>query len=135
MPFVQIHTSRPVGAQTRDALGRALAAAYGEHMRTTQRIVNVGFVHYAPGELVRYDADDGGSREMTIVTCAVRGGRTPAMLEALGRAITDACARELGIDAARVAVYLDEHPAHTIYRDGGVAPAWSAAERDAAERS
>jgi phenylpyruvate tautomerase PptA (4-oxalocrotonate tautomerase family) len=128
MPFVQVHTSRPVSLQARDALGRALAAAYGEHMRTTHRIVNVGFVHYAAGDLVRFDADDDGPREMTIVTCGVRVGRTPEMLEALGRAITAACARELGIEPTRVAVYLTEHPAYTIYRDGGRAPDWSAAE-------
>jgi phenylpyruvate tautomerase PptA (4-oxalocrotonate tautomerase family) len=134
MPFVQIHTSRPFSEATRATLGRALADAYGEHMQTSSRIVNVGFVHYAAGELARYDADDGSAREMTIVTCAVRVGRTPAMLEALARAISAACARELGIAEARVAVYLNEHPAYTIYRDGGRAPDWSPAEHDAASR-
>jgi phenylpyruvate tautomerase PptA (4-oxalocrotonate tautomerase family) len=134
MPFVQVHTSRPLSDATRDTLGRMLAHAYAEHMQTSSRIVNVGFVHYPVGELARYDADDGSAREMTIVTCAVRVGRTPAMLEALARAISAASARELGISEARVAVYLNEHPAYTIYRDGGRAPDWSPAERDPSSR-
>ena len=129
MPFVQIHTSRPVSPVVRRALGFALAKAYGEHMQTNHRIVNVGFVHYAEGELVRYDAADDGPQEMTIVTCEVRVGRSPEMLESLGRVITVACSHELGIAEARVAVYITEHTAAQIHRDGGRAPDWSPAER------
>ena len=65
---------------------------------------------------------------MTVVTCNVRAGRSPEMHEALGRALTSACARELGVSEARVAVYITEHPAHQIYRDGGRAPEWSPSE-------
>jgi hypothetical protein len=129
MPFVQIHTSRSVSPDVRHALGFALANAYGEHMQTNHRIVNVGFVHYAEGELVRYDAADDGPQEMTIVTCEVRVGRSPEMLESLGRAITVACSRELGVAEARVAVYISEHAAAQIHRDGGRAPDWSPTER------
>jgi hypothetical protein len=93
MPFVQVHTSRDVSPAVRRSLGFALANAYGEHMRTSRRIVNVGFVHYAEGELVRYDAANDEPQAMTIVTCEVRTGRSPEMLESLGRAITEACSR------------------------------------------
>jgi phenylpyruvate tautomerase PptA (4-oxalocrotonate tautomerase family) len=128
MPFIQVHSTRAGTAQIRRNLGFALAELYGSHMMTDRRIVNVGFTHYGTDELARYDADDGAPREMTIVTCAIRSGRTAETVEALGRAITAACSEALGIDEARIAVYVTEHAAHEIYRDGGRAPAWSAAE-------
>jgi len=117
-----------VAPAARSRLGLALAKAYGEHMQTSHRIVNVGFVRYEAGALARYDAAGDEPQEMTVVTCDVRAGRPPEMLEALGRAITAACARELGVSEARVAVYLTEHESHQIYRDGGRAPDWSPAE-------
>lgn len=129
MPFVQIHTSRPITPATRRSLGFALAQAYGEHMQTDHRIVNVGFIHYAEGDLVRYDTAGNESQEMMIVMCEVRAGRSPEMLESLGRAITTLCSRELGIPETRIAAYITEHGAFQIYRDGGRAPDWSAAER------
>jgi phenylpyruvate tautomerase PptA (4-oxalocrotonate tautomerase family) len=128
MPFVQIHVARETAPEARSRLGLALANAYAEHMRTSHRIVNVGFVRYDAGALARYDAAGDQPQEMTVVTCDVRAGRAPEMLEALGRAITSACARELGVPEARVAVYLTEHEAYQIYRDGGRAPDWSPAE-------
>ncbi len=128
MPFVQVHTTRVVSPAARRALGLALAKAYAEYMQTKQRIVNVGFVHYGEGDLARYDASDDGPQEMTIVTCDIRIGRTPEVQEQLGRAITTACSRELGVPEARIAVYLSEHAAYQIYRDGGRAPDWSPAE-------
>ncbi|HMD02083.1 MAG TPA: hypothetical protein VKG44_03860 [Candidatus Baltobacteraceae bacterium] len=128
MPFVQVHTSRAVSAATRAKLGLALAKTYGESMQTNHRIVNVGFVHYAQGDLARYDSSADGAREMTIVTCEIRAGRAPALLEQLGREITALCARELGVPAARIAVYINEYAGHQIYRDGGRAPDWSATE-------
>lgn len=128
MPFVQVNTSRRLTAGVRDTLGFALARAYAEAMQTNHRIVNVGFKHFGDGELVRYDAGENAPQEMTVVTCDVRAGRSPEMLESLGRAITAACARELGTDALRVAVYMNEHPSYQIYRDGGRAPDWSPAE-------
>jgi phenylpyruvate tautomerase PptA (4-oxalocrotonate tautomerase family) len=112
----------------RRRLGVALAKAYGRHMQTSHRIVNVGFVRYDEGALARYDAANDEPQEMTVVTCEVRAGRTPEMQEQLGRAITAAVARELNVPELRVAVYISEHPAHQIYRDGGRAPEWSAAE-------
>ena len=96
-------------------------------MQTSHRIVNVGFVHYEDGDLARYDAAGDTAQEMTIVTCDIRAGRTAGMQEELGRAITAACAREIGIAEARIAVYITEHAATQIYRDGGRAPDWSAA--------
>lgn len=128
MPFVQIHTSRVVSPAVRRSLGFALAKTYAEHMQTNHRIVNVGFTLYPPGDLARYDASAEEPSEMTIVTCDVRAGRTAEAQERLGRAITVACSRELGAPAAQIAVYLSEHDAHQIYRDGGRAPDWSAAE-------
>jgi phenylpyruvate tautomerase PptA (4-oxalocrotonate tautomerase family) len=128
MPFVQVHTSRHPSADVRRALGLELARAYGESMQTSHRIVNVGFVSYAENDLARYDAADDGARAMTIVTCDVRAGRSPELLEQLGRAITAACARALEVPPGRIAVYITEHAAHSIYRDGGRAPDWSADE-------
>ena len=128
MPFVQIHTSREASGETRRRLGFALAQAYGDCMQTDHRIVNVAFTAYAPEDLVRYDAAGGGAQEMTIVTCDIRAGRPPEMQTNLGRTITAICSRELGIAEARIAVYLTEHAAVQIYRDGGTAPDWSAAE-------
>jgi phenylpyruvate tautomerase PptA (4-oxalocrotonate tautomerase family) len=129
MPFVRIHSSRPVKPAIRRSLGFALSQAYGDHMQTDQRIVNIGFVRYADADLVRYDAADNEPQEMTVVTCEVRAGRSPDMLESLGRVITAICSRELGIPETRIAVYITEHAAFQIYRDGGRAPDWSAAER------
>jgi hypothetical protein len=114
--------------EDRRTLGLALAKAYGESMQTNPRIVNVGFVHYAEGDLVRYDAADDGAQEMTIVTCEIRAGRTAEMQEQFGREITARCSRALGVPEARIAVYLSEHAGFQIYRDGGRAPDWSAAE-------
>jgi phenylpyruvate tautomerase PptA (4-oxalocrotonate tautomerase family) len=128
MPFVQVHTAGPVAPETMRSLGQTLANVYGTCMQTNARIVNVGFLPHAEGALARYDAADGAPQAMTIVTCDVRSGRSPEMLEALGRTITEACARELGLPEARIAVYISEHAAHEIYRDGGRAPAWSPAE-------
>ncbi len=128
MPFLQIHTTRSMSPEAKHALGAALAAAYGEIMQTSARIVNVGFVAYADGDLGRYDASGDAPREMAIVTCDVRDGRTPAQHESLGRALTALCAAALGVTDDRVAVYLTEHASQQIYRDGGRAPAWSPAE-------
>ena len=128
MPFVQVHTSRALSGEARRNLGLALARVYGEAMQTSHRIVNVGFVYYAEGDLARYDAAEDAPSEMTIVTCDVRAGRSPTVQEALARAIAAACARGLDISEARVAVYLSEHPAYQIYRDGGRAPDWSPSE-------
>jgi hypothetical protein len=128
MPFVQVHTSRKLSNDARRTLGFELAKAYGDHMLTNHRIVNVGFVWYAAGDLARYDALDDAPREMTIVTCDVRSGRSPEVLEDLGRALTMTCAIGLDIEEARIAVYLTEHPAYQIHRDGGRAPDWSPAE-------
>jgi hypothetical protein len=105
-----------------------LAKAYGEFMQTSYHIVNVGFVHYEDGDLARYDSANDGPQEMTIVTCDSRSGRTAEMQEELGRAITDACAHEIGVPESRIAVYITEHASYQIYRDGGRAPDWSAAE-------
>jgi len=129
MPFVQVHTSRKVSPEARRTLGYELAKAYGDHMLTNHRIVNVGFVWYAEGDLARFDAAGDAPREMAIVTCDVRAGRSPEVLEDLGRALTMTCAIGLGLDEARIAVYLTEHPAYQIYRDGGRAPEWSPDER------
>ena len=128
VPFLQIHTTRTTSPDTKHALGAALADAYGEIMQTSARIVNVGFVAYAAGDLGRYDAPGGVPREMVIVTCDVRDGRTPAQHESLGRTIVALCAASLGVAEDRIAVYLTEHASQHIYRDGGPAPAWSAAE-------
>jgi phenylpyruvate tautomerase PptA (4-oxalocrotonate tautomerase family) len=128
MPFVQVHSARQISAASRQTLGLALARAYGEQMQTNYRIVNVGFLAYPEGGLARYDAAEDEAQEMTVVTCDVRAGRTPDLEENLGRAITDACARELGVPEARIAVYISEHESYQIYRDGGRAPAWSPAE-------
>jgi phenylpyruvate tautomerase PptA (4-oxalocrotonate tautomerase family) len=128
VPFLQIHTTRSISPDAKHALGAALAAAYGDIMQTSARIVNVGFVAYAPGDLGRYDGSGGEPREMAIITCDVRDGRAPAQHESLGRTITALCAAALGIGEDRVAVYLTEHASPQIYRDGGRAPAWSAAE-------
>ena len=128
MPFVQIHTTRSMSPDAKHALGAALAAAYGEVMQTSARIVNVGFVAYADGDLGRYDASGDEPREMAIVTCDVRDGRTPAQHESLGRTIVALCAAALGLSEDRIAVYLTEHASAHIYRDGGRAPAWTAAE-------
>src|ERR1700682_5595297 len=125
MPFLQVHTSRDVAPATKRALGKALAAAYGETMQTTRHIVNVGFVRYAEGDLARYDGPDDEPREMTVITCDGRDGRTPDRHESLGRALASACAQALGIAEARIAVYITEHPSYQIYRDGGRAPEWS----------
>jgi phenylpyruvate tautomerase PptA (4-oxalocrotonate tautomerase family) len=129
MPFVQIHTSRATSPAVRARLGRALANAYAEHMQISHRIVNVGFLPYARYDLVRYDGPADAPQEMTVVTCEIRSGRTPEMLETAGRAIMAACARELGIAESRVVVYFSEHAGQQIYRDGGRAPDWSPAER------
>jgi phenylpyruvate tautomerase PptA (4-oxalocrotonate tautomerase family) len=129
MPFVQIHTSRPVSATVRDRLGLALANAYAEHMQTNHRIVNVGFALFGDGQLVRYDGPGDLPQEMTVVTCEIRAGRPPEMLEAAARAISAACSRDLEIPAARVVVYMNEHAGSHIYRDGGRAPDWSPVER------
>jgi hypothetical protein len=130
VPFVQVHTSRVISSEARATLGLALAQAYGESMQTNHRIVNVGFVHYAEGDLARYDAAGDRPQEMTVVTCDVRAGRPEELQERLGRALAGACASGLGIAEARVAVYISEHPVHQIYRDGGRAPEWSPAEAD-----
>ena len=103
MPFVQVHTSRKLSPDARRTLGFELAKAYGDHMLTNHRIVNVGFVWYAAGDLARYDALDDAPREMTIVTCDVRSGRSPEVLEDLGRALTMTCAIGLDIEEARIA--------------------------------
>ncbi len=129
MPFVQVHTSRADSPDVRARLGLALAEAYAEHMQINHRIVNVGFVHYAQNDLVRYDGPADAPQEMIVVTCEIRTGRPPEMLEAAGRAIMAACARELGIAEARVVVYFSEHAGRQIYRDGGRAPDWSPGER------
>jgi hypothetical protein len=130
MPFLQIHTSRTIPPESKHALGAALAGAYGEIMQTSARIVNVGFVAYAEGDLGRYDASGGEPREMAIVTCDVRDGRPPGQYESLGRAIVALCAAALGLGEDRIAVYVTEHTSKQIYRDGGRAPAWSPAESD-----
>jgi phenylpyruvate tautomerase PptA (4-oxalocrotonate tautomerase family) len=131
MPFVIVHSSRRPEPAARRALGVALAKAYGEHMQTTHRIVNVAFPFYEPDDVARYDAAGDAAREMTVVTCDVRAGRTPEAIESLGHAFTALCAEHLAIDPLRVAVYVDEHPTYRIYRDGGRAPDWSADERKA----
>jgi phenylpyruvate tautomerase PptA (4-oxalocrotonate tautomerase family) len=128
MPFLQIHTTRSMSPEAKHALGAALAAAYGEIMQTSARIVNVGFVAYADGDIGRYDGSGAEPREMAIVTCDVRDGRTPAQHESLGRTIVALCAAALGMTEDRVAVYLTEHASRHIYRDGGRAPEWSPAE-------
>lgn len=129
MPFVTVHTSHRPATAVRLALGAGLAKAYGEHMQTTHRIVNVAFSFYEPGDVARYDAAGDAANDMTVVTCHVRAGRAPDALEALGRAFTALCADHLAIDPLRVAIYVSEHSAYQIYRDGGRAPEWSADER------
>jgi len=134
MPFIQVHTAGPVAPAVRRSLGSGLARLYGECMQTSHRIVNVGFAEYADGALARYDDSGDAPRAMTIVTCDVRTGRPPDTLERLGSAITELCSRELGVEEARVAVYITEHAAHHIYRDGGRAPDWSAEEAGSGDR-
>jgi phenylpyruvate tautomerase PptA (4-oxalocrotonate tautomerase family) len=128
VPFLQVHTSRALSTEAKRALGFALATCYAEHMQTTHRIVNVGFVRYDDGDIARFDAAGDGAQEMAVVTCDVRAGRSPEAHEALGRAITGACAHALELPEERIAVYITEHAAHHIYRDGGRAPEWSRAE-------
>jgi phenylpyruvate tautomerase PptA (4-oxalocrotonate tautomerase family) len=120
-----------MSAEAKRALGFALARAYGEHMQTSHRIVNVGFVQYPDGDLARFDAAGDAAREMTVVICDIRAGRAPEQQESLGRAITAACSHALALPEARIAVYITEHPGYQIYRDGGRAPDWSPAESSA----
>jgi phenylpyruvate tautomerase PptA (4-oxalocrotonate tautomerase family) len=132
MPFVTVHTSRRQEVAVRRMLGAGLAKAYGEHMQTTHRIVNVAFSFYEPDDVARYDAAGDAAQEMTVVTCDVRVGRTPEAVEALGRAFTALCAEHLAVDPLRVAIYVNEHPAYQIYRDSARAPEWSADESNGA---
>jgi phenylpyruvate tautomerase PptA (4-oxalocrotonate tautomerase family) len=131
VPFLQVHTTRDISAVAKHALGAALATAYGDVMQTSARIVNVGFVQYGAGDLGRYDASGGAPREMAVVTCDVRDGRTPAQHESLGRTIAALCSATLGLPEDRIAVYLTEHASHHIYRDGARAPAWTPSEAGA----
>ncbi len=48
--------TRDISPDAKHALGLALATAYGDVMQTSARIVNVGFLTYAAGDLGRYDA-------------------------------------------------------------------------------
>jgi phenylpyruvate tautomerase PptA (4-oxalocrotonate tautomerase family) len=128
VPFLQVHTARKLSTDVKRALGTALASAYGELMQTSRLIVNVGFVQYGEGDLARYDGEGGAPREMAIVTVDVRAGRSAAQHETLGRTLATICAEALGIAEERVAVYITEHAGQHIYRDGGRAPDWSAAE-------
>ena len=98
-------------------------------MQTSHRIVNVAFAFYEAGDIARYDAAADAAREMTVVTCDIRASRSPEAIESLGRAFTALRADSLEIDPPRVAVYVNEHPAYRIYRDGGRAPDWSADEK------
>ena len=128
MPFLQLHTTHDLTPGTRAALGFALADAYATTMQTDRRIVTVGIVRYAEGDLVRYGTADRSAHGMTVVTCDGRTGRDDQTLESLGREITNLISQHLGVDPLRVAVYVTEHPSHQIYRDGGPAPSWSPSE-------
>jgi phenylpyruvate tautomerase PptA (4-oxalocrotonate tautomerase family) len=134
MPFIQVHSCRAVSPAVRSKLGFELAGLYASAMQTDHRIVNVGFSTYPPGGLARYGESDEDASEMTILTCDVRSGRTPEAIEAFGSALTALVAKALDVPEARVAVYVTQHDAHEIYRDGGRAPDWSAAEQRTPER-
>lgn len=77
---------------------------------------------------MRFDAAAGSAQEMTIVTCDVRSGRSPEMIEELVREISTIMSRELDVSEARIAIYVTEHATSQFFRDGSRAPDWSPSE-------
>ena len=125
MPYIHIDCERLPPAEAKRDLALALGHRYAREMQIDARIVNIAFRELGAGNIVRLDGIDETPQPITIVNCDVRRGRTSDQRTALGHALATECARALGTTEARVIVYITEHDASEIYRDGGAAPPWT----------
>ena len=124
MPYIHIDCETAPYGNAKRELALAVGHIYAREMQIDARIVNIAFRELGSGNIVRLDGESDSPRPITIVSCDVRRGRTSDQRTALGRALAAACARALGTTDDRVIVYITEHEASEIYRDGGAAPEW-----------
>ena len=133
MPYLHFDLPGRYPADVKRALAARLGALYAEIMETTPRIVKVGFRELGEDSLFRCgapddDSPDGGVEPVVVGQCDIRRGRPVEQRARLAAAITAACADALGVDPAAIELEFTQHSGDEMYRRGGFAQDWTAAE-------
>lgn len=126
MPFLQLDLPQPMAPAQKHRLVRALAERYAELMETEVRIVSVCVRDAAGGGPFRLEAGD--LRDVAVLMCDVRRGRTTDQRERAARGFVDIISAETGVDALHVVVEFTQHEATEMFRYGALAPEWSPGE-------
>ncbi len=127
MPFLQLDVPGPLPLAARRRIAEALGACYAETMQTQRHIPSIT-VRENDGGPWRWE--NGELREVAVLMCDVRRGRTSEHRESAMRALATLVAHELGLELDRVVVEFTQHDHHEMFRYGRIAEAWTAAEAD-----
>lgn len=128
MPYLHFDLPARYPAATKRALAARLGALYAEIMETSPRIVKVGFRELGAENLFRCGGPDGGVEPVVVGQCDIRRGRPVEQRAALAAAIVAACADALGVAPDAIELEFTQHAGDEMYRRGGFAQDWTAAE-------
>ena len=127
MPFLQLDVPWPVAIADRRRIAAAIGACYAETMQTRRSIPAVA-VRCNDGGPWRWE--DGELREVAVLMCDVRRGRTAEQRERAAHTLATLVAGELDVDLLRVVVEFTQHDHDEMFRYGRMAEAWTVAEAE-----
>jgi phenylpyruvate tautomerase PptA (4-oxalocrotonate tautomerase family) len=127
VPYIQLDLPREYPEATKSALADEVGALFAEVMQPrAAAAINIGFRELGAGNLYRWRA--GAMSPVLVVLCDIRRGRPPEQRERFARALVERVARALDWPADDVVVEFTQHSGDEMFRDGELAPDWSADE-------
>ena len=127
MPFLQLDVPGALTIVRRRHIAEAIGACYADTMQTQRRIPSVVVRCNDAGP---WRWENGALREVAVLMCDVRRGRSAEQREAAMRALATLIARELQLDVLRVVVEFTQHDHDEMFRYGRLADAWSVDEAE-----
>lgn len=124
MPYLQLDVSVSVTPAQKKLLAQKLTLTYADAMQADLRRINVAIRELGPAGVWRHV--NGELREVSVLMCDIRRGRTAEVrMEAAKRLVQD-CADVLGHDPSCLTVEFTQHAGDEMYHPalGGYSPEW-----------
>jgi hypothetical protein len=118
MPFLQLDIPGHVDVLTRRRIAGLVGRCYADTMHVQRRVPAVA-VRCNDGGPWRWE--DGEMREVVVLMCDIRRGRTDEQREHAARTLATLIAHELHVDLLRVVVEFTQHDADEMFRYGRIA--------------
>jgi phenylpyruvate tautomerase PptA (4-oxalocrotonate tautomerase family) len=137
MPHLQLDVPNTYPLSVKRDLAGRLGRHYAEIMQTTPDLVHVTFRELREGGVWHCTAGEPVT-PAAVLSCDIRGGRTPEQRARLGEALLNACVEALGLDPLLMNVEFTQHSGDEIYGQilvdgvltGGLAKDWSPSETE-----